>query len=45
MIPKNKMRNVIDINIDNDHDDKMTGQLAWVQSGSQKIVIASASIE
>ena len=35
----NKFGNIIDRDIDSDHDDK-NGQLAWAQSGSEKINIA-----
>ena len=35
----NKFGNIIDRDIDSDFDDK-NGQLAWAQSGSEKINIA-----
>ena len=34
---RNKVRNIIDNNIDNDTVTKTTGQLAWAESGSQKV--------
>ena len=35
MLPNNKMRNIIDSNVDNDHDDKTTGQPTCAWFGSQ----------